>query len=128
MKAQRPEDLPALFLEALNSGDVDSVVSLYEAEGVVAADANHPVIGQAAIRSMVAGFLAQNPKFTFHGSEVVQTTDVALIRSRWTISSTDSLGSTTEIVVAPTLVARRQPDGYWLVVIDRPLAGDESAA
>ena len=38
MKASAPRDLPGLFLQALNSGDVDSVVALYEREGVVAPD------------------------------------------------------------------------------------------
>ncbi len=30
MKAAEPGELPELFLHALNSGDVDSVVALYE--------------------------------------------------------------------------------------------------
>ena len=33
-----PKELPQLFLKALNSGDVDAVVSLHEAEGVIAID------------------------------------------------------------------------------------------
>ena len=38
MSTFEPRDVPRLFLDAMNSGDVDAVVSLYETEGVVAMD------------------------------------------------------------------------------------------
>ncbi len=50
MKASEPKDLPGLFLQALNSGDVYSVVALYEPEGVVAPDPARVVAGHEAIR------------------------------------------------------------------------------
>lgn len=121
MKASEPRDLPGLFLQALNSGDVDSVVALYEPDGVVAPDPARLVAGQAAIESMVTEFLAQGPRFVLHDSEVVQASGIALVRSRWTVNTVDSGGTSAENDIAPTLVARQQPDGHWLVVIDRPL-------
>jgi ketosteroid isomerase-like protein len=84
MKASKPEDLPGLFLEGLNSGDVDSVVALYEAEGIVAPDDARVVAGRTAIRAMVTGFLAQRPHLELHASEVVEAGDVALVRARVT--------------------------------------------
>ena len=121
MTASQPQDLPTLFLQGLNAADVEAVVSLYEPNGVVAstpAEARH---GREAIRSMVTGFLAQRPVFALQDSEVTQADDVALIRARWMVTTTDAGGATTTMRVAPTLVARRQADGQWLVVIDRPL-------
>ncbi len=121
MKASEPQDLPELFLEALKSGDVDSVVALYEAKGVVAPDPARLVAGHAAIKSMVAEFLAQGPRFVLHDTEVVQAGGVALVRPQWTVTMVDSAGASAENDIQPTLVARQQPDGHWLVVIDRPL-------
>ena len=54
MRASQPQELPSLFVEALNPGDVDAVVSLYEVDGVVAPDPKQIVAGHAAIRSMTA--------------------------------------------------------------------------
>ncbi len=119
-RASDPQDLPGLLIEGLNSGDVDAVVALYESEGVVAPDPARVVAGREAIKSMATEFLAQQPRFLLHDSEVVQAGDVALVRSRLTVTMVDPTGTTTESEMGPTLVARRQPDRYWLVVIDRP--------
>ncbi len=120
-RASDPQNLPGLLIEGLNSGDVEGVVALYESEGVVAPDPDQVVTGRAAIKSMVTQFLAQKPRFLLHDSEVVQAGDVALVRSRLTVTMVDPSGTTSESDMGPTLVARRQPDGYWLVAIDRPL-------
>ena len=120
MTASNPQDLPALFLRALTAGDVDEAASLYEPDGVVAPDPDRPVRGRSAIRTMLSGFLAQSPRWLLHDAEVVQAGDVALVRSRWTVAMTDAAGVSTRLDVQPTLVARRQADGRWLVVIDRP--------
>ncbi len=70
---------------------------------------------------MVAGFLAQGPRFVLHDTEVVQAGGVALVRPRWTVTTVDAAGASAEDDIQPTLVARQQPAGHWLVVIDRPL-------
>ena len=121
MTASNPQDLPALFLRALTAGDVEAAVSLYEPDGVVAPDPDRPVRGRPAIGAMLSGFLAaQRPRWSLHDAEVVEADDVALVRSRWTVTVTDAAGVSTRLDVQPTLVARRQALGHWLVVIDRP--------
>jgi uncharacterized protein (TIGR02246 family) len=120
MTASNPQNLPALFLRALAAGDVEAAVSLYEPDGVVARDPDRPVRGRSAIRAMLSGFLAQKPRWLLHDAEVVQADDVALVRSRWTVTVTDAAGVSTRLDVQPMLVARRQAEGHGLVVIDRP--------
>ncbi len=121
MKASSPQDLSRLIIEALNSGDVDLVVSLYEPDGIIAPDLNQIVAGRAAIRSLAAGFVAQRPRLVLHNSEVVQAGDVALVRSQVT-QTTLQAEKKTETVLEPILVVRRQTDGCWLIAIDRPVA------
>ncbi len=120
MKASSPQDLSRLIIEALNSGDVDMVVSLYEPDGVIAPDPNQIVSGRAAIRPLAAGFLAQRPRLILNDSEFVQARDVALVRSRVTQTMLQA-EQKTETVLEPILVARRQTDGCRLIAIDRPL-------
>lgn len=121
MKASSPQDLPRLIVEGLNSGDVDSVVSLYEPTGIIAPDPNQAVVGHAAIRSLTANFVSLGPRLVLHDSESVQTGDVALVCSRVTLTTIDAQGKKTETHLKPILVVRRQSDGCWLVIIDRPV-------
>lgn len=121
MTAAAPQDLPRLFREAFEAGNPDAVADLYEPNGLIAPDPSSPVVGRSAIRAMAAGFMTQHPRFSLHDVEVVQCGDLALVRSRWTITTADPSGGTREMRIQPTLIARRQADAGWLVVIDRPL-------
>ena len=121
MKAKTPEEIPNLILEALNSGDSNAVSLLYEEGGVVAADVTEPVRGRPAVRVQIEGFLATGPRFTLVDTEVLQSGNIALIRSQWTIAMIDAEGKISESGVCPTLVVRQQPEGNWLVLIDRPV-------
>jgi uncharacterized protein (TIGR02246 family) len=121
VQASQPQDLPQRFHQGFSSGDVEAIVSLYEPGGVIAPDPKQIVPGHAAIRAMVAAFLAQLPRVSLFESEAVQVGDLALVWSRWAVKTTDSSGHESEMNITPILVARRQPDGRWLVVIDRPL-------
>ncbi len=120
MVAADPHALHTRFLDAMNAGDVEAVVSLYEPAGVIATEPTTRLAGHAAIRPMVSGFLAQRPVITLSHSDTVQAGDVALVHSRLTVTTTDEHGDSKELTVEPMLLVRRQADGGWLVVIDWP--------
>src|SRR5262245_17151000 len=124
MPAYKLEEVHDAFAQALNAGDVDALISLYEPEAVVAPQPSQVLAGREAIREAMAEYLAKNPKFTLHSRSVIQAGEIALLRSRWTISETDASGKTVEYEVNPTLVMRLQGDGTWRVVIDNPSGGE----
>ncbi|KAB2340899.1 nuclear transport factor 2 family protein [Actinomadura rudentiformis] len=109
-KAARPEDLARLFVERVNDGDVEGLVELYEDDAVLAFPPGNETVGRAAIRAVFEKMLAAKPQFAaekplptiFHG-------DLALTSTR----PADGTGGRVQ-------VARRQPDGSWLRIIDRP--------
>ena len=106
-RARRPEDLDRLFLERANAGDVDGVVALYEPQAVLAFPPGQLVTGAAAIREVYAGLLAGRPRFTGEIRPAIRHGDLA-------VTSTVRAGNAT------VEVARRQPDGTWLWLIDQP--------
>ena len=106
-RARRPEDLDRLFLERANDGDVDGVVALYEPQAVLAFSPGQLAIGAAAIREVYAGLLARRPRFTGEIRPAIRNGDLA-------VTSTVRVGNAT------VEVARRQPDGSWLWLIDQP--------
>jgi uncharacterized protein (TIGR02246 family) len=115
-KAMRPEDLTRLFVERCNAGDADGVAALYEDDAVMAYPPGRQTVGRAAIRELWASVLAQRPRF--EQEEPLPT----LISGDIALTSTapkDDAGARAQ-------VARRQPDGSWLRVLDYPELGRPS--
>lgn len=108
--AQRPEDLTRLFVERANAGDVDGMLDLYEPDAVMAFPPGQLTVGHAAMRTLFEGMVAARPQF--QPEDPLQTLvvgDLALTATR----ARDEAGARAQ-------VARRQPDGTWKRVLDRP--------
>jgi hypothetical protein len=89
-KAWRPEDITRLFVERANARDPEGIAALYEEQAVMAYPPGALTTGRAAIRELVSG-------------DIALTATVAL----------DGAGARAQ-------VARRQPDGSWLRLLDQP--------
>ncbi len=107
--ATQPEDLSRLIVERLNAGDVDGLVALYEAGAVLALPDGQMATGSDEIRRAYERLVADRPKFE-PGTQrpTLRSGDLALTSSRLVDG------------VVTVEVARRQPDGTWLWVIDQP--------
>jgi ketosteroid isomerase-like protein len=109
-RAVEPEDVTRLVVERLNAGDAASVAALYEPQAVLAYPADRPTTGREAIRAVYQRMVEAGVRF---GSETplptVRFEDLALTSTR----SADNTGVRVQVL-------RRQPDGSWLRIIDRP--------
>jgi ketosteroid isomerase-like protein len=109
-EAREPEDLTRLFVVLANAGDADGLAALYEPDAVLAFPPGSRTVGRAAIRELMVGMLAHVPYFEPEEPlPTVRNGDLAITSTR----SRDGVGSRVQLV-------RRQPDGRWLRVIDRP--------
>lgn len=107
--ARRPEDLSDFFLQRANAGDVEGVVALYAPDAVLAFPPGQLTVGHDQIRAAYTEFLAGRPSLRSAGQQpAIVNGDIALTSTRL-----PGDGATAE-------VARRQPDGTWLWVIDQP--------
>ncbi|MBL1078494.1 nuclear transport factor 2 family protein [Nocardia sp. 2] len=108
--ATEPNDLGKYFVELANAGDVDGLVALYEPDAVLAFPPGNLATGHAEIRKVYEQFVAAAPVLEpgrLHPALV--SGDLALTAA--TLTNGDV---TVEI-------ARRQPDGSWLWVLDQPV-------
>lgn len=105
--AERPEDLGRFFIERANAGDADGLAALYEPDAVLATPQRQEATGTRAIRQFYEQLLAARPAFSGEQQPALIHGDLALTSTRF------SGGVTVE-------VARRQPDGTWLWIIDQP--------
>jgi ketosteroid isomerase-like protein len=109
-KAMQPEDVTRLVSERLNAGDAAGVADLYEPQAVLAYPADRPVTGRVAIQAIYQQMVDAGVKFAIETPlPTVRFEDQAL-------SSTGSADNTGVRVQ----VLRRQADGSWLRIIDRP--------
>ena len=118
MPAQHPEQLDKLFAEALNSGDLDALASLYEHDASLSPQAGQVVTGTEAIRGALSAFIGMKPTITLTTKTVARTGDIALTSAKWELTGTGPDGNPIKMGGQSAEVSRRQPDGNWLFVID----------
>ncbi|MET9616163.1 YybH family protein [Kitasatospora indigofera] len=110
-RATTPEDLARLFVERANARDAEGLAELYAPDAVLAYPAGASTVGREAIRAVCERMLEHAP-LPFPVEEPLPTVrygDLALTSTR----DADGTGGRVQ-------VARRQPDGSWLRIIDRP--------
>ena len=120
MTARTPEDLDRLFGEALNAGNLDALVALYEPDASLTPSPGTRVTGAKAIRDALAGFVAGKPRITLRPRVVAQSGEVALVTASWDLAMTGPDGKPAQMSGQSVEVLRRQADGRWLFVIDEP--------
>jgi uncharacterized protein (TIGR02246 family) len=109
-QAQVPEDLTRLFVERANAGDAEGIAALYEPDAVMAYPPGEQTAGRDAIRRLWDQVLVKAPHFE------PESPLPTLISGDLALTSTppkDGAGARAQ-------VARRQPDGTWLRVLDQP--------
>lgn len=115
MTAYEPEDLARLFVERAQAGDAKGLAELYEPDAVLGFPPGSTTIGRDAIRAVFEKMLEQAPPFEVEEAlPTLRRGDLALTSTR----PKDGTGGRVQ-------VARRQDDGTWLRIIDRPETGGE---
>ena len=108
--ARTPEDLTRLYVERANAGDAEGMAALYEPDAVVAYPTGELTVGREALQAVFAELVKQMPS---RPPEAPLTT---LIANDLALTSTPAAGGGG----VRAQVARRQPDGSWLRILDRP--------
>ncbi len=109
--ARTPEDLTRLFVDRASAGDADGLAALYAPDAVLAYPPGSVTTGRDAIRGVLTQMLAHAPR-PFPSEDPLPTVrygDLALTST----PAGDGTGGRVQVV-------RRQPDGSWLRIIDRP--------
>lgn len=114
MTAKTPADICRLFQRAVAAGDLEAVLAVYDPESVFLNRDGERRTGTDGLRSELAPLVAAKAVFRFQVEQVVEAGEVALMHTRWTVT-TDR-----EMTLHAIEVARRQRDGSWRWLIGDP--------
>jgi uncharacterized protein (TIGR02246 family) len=120
MRANSPEQVIELFATALNSGEVDAAIALYEPEATFAPRPGEKVQGLNEIRSALEQFTALEPRMRGEITKVIAADDVAVVHNRWRLDGRQPDGDPIEMGGHSADVLRRGADGSWRILIDDP--------
>lgn len=105
---------------AINQGDVEAALALYEPNAILMAQPNQAARGTTQLREALTRFVALKPRLRAEAEYVIEAGDIALYVSRWTLEGTDPSGTGVSMGGESTDVLRRQADGRWLIALDNP--------
>jgi uncharacterized protein (TIGR02246 family) len=124
MSAATPEQVLESIVSGINSGDLESLMPLYESEAAFAAEPGSLAHGPSGVREALTGFIAMKGKLDLEVTRVLEVGDLALVIGVWSFNGTGPDGELMELSARNADVLRRQSDGTWRFVIDNPWGTD----
>src|SRR5437773_10413412 len=80
-----PRDTVDELTQAINRGDLEAALALYEPNAVLVAQPGHLACGTTQLRQALARFIALQPTLRSVPHEVIPAGDLALYACRWTL-------------------------------------------
>lgn len=120
MSMRNPAASVDQLVDAINSGNIEAALALYEPQATLVAAPGKLATGKDALRQALAGFVALKPVLRSLSHQVVEAGDIALYCSEWTLKGAAPDGTAVEMSGKSTDVLRRQADGSWLIAVDNP--------
>jgi uncharacterized protein (TIGR02246 family) len=124
MSTATPEQVLDSIVTGINSGDLDSLMPLYESEAAFATRPGSLAPGAHGIREALSGFIAMNGRLDLDVTRVLEVDDLALVIGVWSFDGTGPDGEPLRLQARNADVLRRQTDGSWRFVIDNPWGTD----
>jgi uncharacterized protein (TIGR02246 family) len=115
-----PEDVLASIVIGINSGDLESLMPLYEDQAAFSTQPGSLAYGAPGIREALAGFIALKGTLELDVRHVLEVDDLALVIGDWSFDATAPDGEAVRLTARNADVLRRQADGTWRFVIDNP--------
>jgi uncharacterized protein (TIGR02246 family) len=119
-----PEKVLEAIVNGINSGDLDSLLPLYESEAAFATQPGSLAHGLPGVRDALTGFTSMKGKLDLQVTRVLEVDDLALVVGEWSFDGTGPDGEPVHLSARNADVLRRQADGTWRFVIDNPWGVD----
>lgn len=119
---KRAEDAHKTLAAAFNTGQVDTVLSMYDFDGIIVPEPGKPVSGKEKFEEAIEAILSIKGKMEIKTVYCLRTGNLAVGRSEWNITDGDDV----KVSAKGIEVMRQQPDGTWKIVIDHAFGALEN--
>jgi uncharacterized protein (TIGR02246 family) len=119
-----PEQVLASIVAGINSGDLESLMPLYESTAAFVPEPGSLAHGASGISESLNGFISMNGTLDLEVTRVLEVDDLALVIGVWSFEGTGPDGEPVRLAANNADVLRRQADGSWRFVIDNPWGTD----
>jgi ketosteroid isomerase-like protein len=123
-KIMTPEELLNSQVEEFNKGNIIFLMTLYEKDACFASEPGKVVKDLQNIRQTLQGFIDMGVKLEARVRRVLQTSNLAILITEWSINGTAPDGKPINLTGRGTVVLRQRSDGTWLMVIENPWGTD----
>lgn len=123
-KRKTPKEVLESVVEGINSGELDSLMTLYETDACFATEPGQIANSPESIRQCLRNFVDLKGKLELKVKRVLQASDLALVITEWSYEGTGPDGNPVNMAARSADVLRQQADGTWRFVIDNPWGTD----
>lgn len=113
-------DVHSALAAAFNSGDVDTVMNMYDVSGIIVAEPGKPVSGKTQFEESIKAILSIKGTMEIKTVYCLQTGGLAVGRSEWSITDNGE----TKISAKGIEVMKQQGDGSWKIVVDHAFGAE----
>jgi uncharacterized protein (TIGR02246 family) len=119
-KNMTPEEVLSSVVKGINTGNLDSLMMLYESNACFATQPGQLAKSLESISQSLRNFINMNGKLDLKVKRVLQASDLALVITEWSFSGTGTDGKPVNMAARSSDVLRQQVNGAWRFVIDNP--------
>jgi ketosteroid isomerase-like protein len=119
---KRAEDAHATLAAAFNTGNVNTVLGMYDFNGIIVPEPGKPVSGKEKFEEAIKAILSIKGKMEIKTVYCLQTGSLAVGRSEWNITD----GNEVKVSAKGIEVMKQQPDGTWKIIIDHAFGALEN--
>lgn len=119
---KRAEDAHAALAAAFNTGDVATVLRMYDVTGIIVPEPGKAVTGKAQWEEAIKGILSIKGRMEIKTVYCYQAGDVAVGRSEWNITD----GQEVKVSAKGIELMKQQADGTWKIVVDHAFGAESS--
>jgi uncharacterized protein (TIGR02246 family) len=120
MAPRNPEEWPGVFERLLNSGDLDTVLALYETDARFVARSGETVAGRDRIRDVLAAMIRAKTRLKSRVVKAVTVDDITVLYTDFEGTTVTETGATAEVRFKAIEVVRQQADGTWKLIMGDP--------
>ena len=117
---KRAEDAHSALAAAFNTGDVATVLNMYDSSGIIVPEPGKPVSGKAQFEEAIKAILAIKGTMEIKTVYCIQTGNLAIGRSEWNITD----GEEVKVSAKGIELMKQNEDGTWKILIDHAFGAE----